>query len=462
MKKSILAIAFLSASVIAEAKVVLPQFITDSMVVQQKSVLTIPGTTKAGTAVKVTTSWNNKTYQATADANGKFTVQVSTPKAGGPYKITFDDGDVTVLNDILSGEVWMCSGQSNMEMPIMGWGHVMNCEQERANAKYPNIRLLQIARVTSYKPEGDTKVNMGGWRRCAPETVDNFSALAYFYARELHKKLNVPIGVIDCSWGGTPAESWTSFAGVKEVGGFEKYTTMFEGNKFEAKAIESIYNSAQENAQRNINAAVAEANSNILAPISDKTMRVPQRWEETVLPDFDGTVLCQKIFRVPDELMGRAQMRRNLRIPVRQLELQSSRQPCKPPSKPHRAIRSHCALQRNASSLPRNANKRRYLVPRLCQRGTRRPVFRTFQTHDYRLAQTVGIRHAFLLRATGRIPQARTPATAIRLGSTAPGTGRCPCITQNRHGNGNRHRQPNRHTPKEQTGSRTPPRAAIA
>ena len=131
MKKSILAIAFLSASVIAEAKVVLPQFITDSMVVQQKSVLTIPGTTKAGTAVKVTTSWNNKTYQATADANGKFTVQVSTPKAGGPYKITFDDGDVTVLNDILSGEVWMCSGQSNMDMPIMGWGHVMNCEQER-------------------------------------------------------------------------------------------------------------------------------------------------------------------------------------------------------------------------------------------------------------------------------------------------------------------------------------------
>ena len=305
MKKSILAIAFLSASVIAEAKVVLPQFITDSMVVQQKSVLTIPGTTKAGTAVKVTTSWNNKTYQATADANGKFTVQVSTPKAGGPYKITFDDGDVTVLNDILSGEVWMCSGQSNMEMPIMGWGHVMNCEQERANAKYPNIRLLQIARVTSYKPEGDTKVNMGGWRRCAPETVDNFSALAYFYARELHKKLNVPIGVIDCSWGGTPAESWTSFAGVKEVGGFEKYTTMFEGNKFEAKAIESIYNSAQENAKRNINAAVAEANSNILASISDKTMRVPQRWEETVLPDFDGTVLCQKIFRVPDELMGK-------------------------------------------------------------------------------------------------------------------------------------------------------------
>ena len=302
---------------------------------------------------------------------------------------------------------------------------------------------------------------------------------------------------------------------------------MFEGNKFEAKAIEGIYNSAQENAQRNINAAVAEANSNILAPISDKTMRVPQRWEETVLPDFDGTVLCQKIFRVPDELMGKdlelnlglvddndityfngvevgrtegyqqtrkykipaslvkkensilvvvtdthgfggiigenseAQMRRNLRIPVRQLELQSSRQPCKPPRKPNRTIRSHCALQRNASSLPRNANKRRYLVPRLCQRGTRRPVFRTFQTHDYRLAQTVGIRHAFLLRATGRIPQARTPATAIRLGSTAPGTSRRPCITQNRHGNGNRHRQPNRHTPKEQTGSRTPPRAAI-
>ena len=111
MKRFILAVGLLSASMAAKAKVVLPQFFTDSMVVQQLSVLTIPGTAKSGATVSVTTSWNNKTYKTTADSEGKFTVKVNTPKAGGPYQITVDDGEPTVVRDILSGEVWMCSGQ---------------------------------------------------------------------------------------------------------------------------------------------------------------------------------------------------------------------------------------------------------------------------------------------------------------------------------------------------------------
>lgn len=305
MKKTILAIAFLSAGVTAESKVVLPHFITDSMVVQQQSVFTIPGTTKAGNTVKATTSWNNKTYITTADTDGKFTLKVSTPKAGGPYEIKIDDGDITVLKDILAGEVWMCSGQSNMEMPIMGWGHVLNCEQERANAKYPEIRLLQISRVTSFKPEDDTQVNMSGWRRCAPETVENFSALAYFYARELYKTLKVPIGVIDCSWGGTPAESWTSIDGVKAVGGFEKYTSLYEKYNFNSAAITAEYNTAMENAKRATDQAVANANSNILAQLEGATMHVPGKWDDCGLSAFDGVVVYKHVFRVPQEFMGK-------------------------------------------------------------------------------------------------------------------------------------------------------------
>ena len=305
MKRFILAVGLLSASMAAKAKVVLPQFFTDSMVVQQLSVLTIPGTTKSGATVSVTTSWNNKTYKTTADSEGKFTVKVNTPKAGGPYQITVDDGEPTVLRDILSGEVWMCSGQSNMEMPVMGWGHVLNCEQEKANANYPKIRLLQIKRITSYKPENNTEVNMGGWRRCAPETVDNFSALAYFYARELHKKLNVPVGVIDCSWGGTPAESWTTLEGNKAVGGFEKYIDIYEKNNFDGNAIAASYKAALDNVQNNIDQAVRNANQNIFAPISNKTMPIPSQWENNVLPGFDGSVMIQKTFSLSDDFLGK-------------------------------------------------------------------------------------------------------------------------------------------------------------
>lgn len=305
MKNLFLAIAFLAAGTSAEAKVRLPHFLTDSMVVQQNSILTIPGIATSGAEVKVTTSWNNKTYNVTADTIGRFTVKANTPSAGGPYRITFDDGDVTELNDILSGEVWMCSGQSNMEMPVMGWGRVLNCEKERSNANYPGIRLLQIKRITSYKPENDAPVNMGGWRCCAPGTVDDFSAAAYFYARELHKTLNIPIGVIDCSWGGTPAESWTSFGSTKEVGGFEAITSFIEENKFDSLAIISGYNAAEERETRALIAAVANANGDIFSPISNKTMPVPHVWDKNGFANFDGSVLLQHIFTVPENFIGK-------------------------------------------------------------------------------------------------------------------------------------------------------------
>lgn len=216
----------------ADAKVVLPHFVTDSMVVQQQSLWTITGRS-SGSRVKVRASWSRHALTAKVMSDGTFSIRLATPKAGGPYTITFDDGDRTTLRDIYSGEVWLCSGQSNMEMPVGGWGKVMNYWHEIMSANHPEVRFLQISKQRSFVPAADTDVNMGGWRTCTPETVENFSSVAYFYAREMARRLGVHVGVIDCTWGGTPAEAWSSYAGVSSVEGFENETGMMADNGFD-------------------------------------------------------------------------------------------------------------------------------------------------------------------------------------------------------------------------------------
>lgn len=133
---------------------------------------------------------------------GFWHLSVSTPATGGPYTLTFTDGNKLQLKNVMAGEVWFCSGQSNMEMPITGWGKVMNYQQEIAEANYPSIRLFQVKKNTSVTPLlYDVESTMEGWQECSSATISEFSSIAYFYARALWKELNVPIGVIDCTWG---------------------------------------------------------------------------------------------------------------------------------------------------------------------------------------------------------------------------------------------------------------------
>jgi sialate O-acetylesterase len=140
-----LALLFSFAASAVSAKVTLPSFFTDNMVLQQTTGVPLWGQAKANATVKVITSWDKKDYSVKADAKGNFTVSVKTPAYGGPYTITFNDGEVTELKNILIGEVWLCSGQSNMEMPLSGWGKINNFKEEIANANYPEIRLIQKA-----------------------------------------------------------------------------------------------------------------------------------------------------------------------------------------------------------------------------------------------------------------------------------------------------------------------------
>ena len=169
------------------------------------------GESKPDKEIVITTSWDQKKYTVQADARGKWNTKVTTPAAGGPYDIIISDGKKVKLSNVMIGEVWVCSGQSNMEMQVEGWGKVMNYQQEKEEAdNYPNIRFLLVEKATSPLPINDIKAAGNGWQVCSSKSVADFSAAGYFFGRDLHKYQNVPIGLIDTSWGGTYIETWTS------------------------------------------------------------------------------------------------------------------------------------------------------------------------------------------------------------------------------------------------------------
>jgi sialate O-acetylesterase len=128
----------------------------------------------------------------------------------------FSDGEELTLKDVLIGEVWICSGQSNMEMPVEGWGKVTNYKQELSAANYPNIRLIKVEKSTSTQPLSNAKINTA-WQPCSPTTVADFSAVAYFFARNIQQSKNIPIGLIQTAYSGTPAEAWASATSLQQI-----------------------------------------------------------------------------------------------------------------------------------------------------------------------------------------------------------------------------------------------------
>ena len=300
----LLAAAGMLAALPSMAAVELMSYITDNMVVQQNSELTVRGHALPGSTVKAAPGWSKKTFTAKAGSDGMFTLKIATPPAGGPYSLTFSDPDGNItLENILSGEVWLCSGQSNMEMPVIGWGKIMDYETETATAQHPDIRLLQIRKNTSYTPVSDVEVNGGGWQICSPGSVANFSAVAYFYARELARELKVPIGVIDATWGGTPAEAWTCVDSLTNVPGFAETAAMLKSTT----DIYKQYNETMQEWNDQLDKMVASFDkSTIHAGNGWRTAEMPGMWETQGLPDFNGVVWMQKSIDVPSELAGQA------------------------------------------------------------------------------------------------------------------------------------------------------------
>jgi sialate O-acetylesterase len=195
---------------LGRADVTLPALLTDNMVLQQKTTVALWGWAAPGEAVTVTASWQKAPAHATADAQGSWLVRVPTGKAGGPYTITIEGKNKLTINNVLLGEVWLCSWQSNMNFPVakgVGWRTgLRNAAEVMQQANHPTIRLFAVAQKVADTPQRDVA---GSWTVCSPETVGTFSAVAYFFGLEIQQKLGVPVGLIHSSWGGTPAESWT-------------------------------------------------------------------------------------------------------------------------------------------------------------------------------------------------------------------------------------------------------------
>lgn len=212
MKRSVLFLFSVLALAAAKAEIKLPALIGNNMVLQQQSRVALWGWADAGEKITITASWNKKATSVMAGADGKWITWVNTAKAGGPYTIMFKGSNEIKIENVLLGEVWLTAGQSNMEFfvgrrPGNGsYTGVLNYEQEIKEGSYPNIRLIDVANKVADEPQTDFK---GQWDICSPKVIDSFSAVAYYFAREIHRKTGFSVGIINSSWGGTPAESWT-------------------------------------------------------------------------------------------------------------------------------------------------------------------------------------------------------------------------------------------------------------
>lgn len=210
MKKKIFlgALALLS-TVAASAKVKLPAFFADNMVLQQRAACNLWGTASPSKTVRVRTSWDGKSYRVAAGADGRWQLQVTTPGAGGPYDITFDDGEVTRLTNVLVGEVWICSGQSNMEMPMKGFKGqpVEGMLDELLGGGDDQMRLFTVKRNAQFQPVDTVH---GAWSEATSATIREFSATAYYFGKSLRNSLHVPVGLIVTAWGGSACEAWMS------------------------------------------------------------------------------------------------------------------------------------------------------------------------------------------------------------------------------------------------------------
>jgi len=297
------------------SKIELPSLISDNMLLQQKSNVAIWGKASPGQKITVSASWHSK-GDAVTGKDGKWSVGISTPGAGGPYTIKIEGADTTiVINNVLLGEVWFCSGQSNMEMPLKGWpptDTVMHSAEAISSSADYKIRLFNVQRKISSVPLDNCT---GKWEISSPSAVRPFSATAYFFGRKLYKELKLPIGLIESAWGGTPAESWISYESLKSSGElksalpeiknvdsvlieYSKYLKWLEGHKkLETKQDDG-------NQWKDLNFNDGNISSNDFNDSAWHTMKLPQRFEN-IIGDFDGAVWFRKKIEIPKQMTGK-------------------------------------------------------------------------------------------------------------------------------------------------------------
>lgn len=297
----------IAASPALNGEVRLPAIFSDNMVVQQNATLTVTGKATPQSKVTFRADWTGGESETRADSNGSFAMTVQTPPAGGPYTVVVDDGSGEngrkVLQNVLSGEVWLCSGQSNMEFPVKGdWAQLMDADRVVATMQRPALRLLQIRNTASVTPLDDATVEFG-WSECSPAAA-SFSAIGYLCGKMLQDSLNVPVGVIDASWGGTPVEAWTPRESLKGVPGMEFRYGLLGETGLDVEALKEREIMRVYDAYDNPGKPAYPFDRKVMHSEWEK-MPVPSMWEENVLPGFDGIVAMQYELTLPPEAAGK-------------------------------------------------------------------------------------------------------------------------------------------------------------
>ncbi len=288
----------------AKADIKLPSLLSDGMVLQRHAKVPIWGDADPHTSISIQGSWMKEAVRVRSDEHGSWEVKIKTLGAGGPFSIVIQGKEKITLQDVWIGEVWVCSGQSNMEMPVQGWAGapILHSEETIQAAHYPDIHFFTVPRKIAVRPQKDCQ---GVWESCTPETVKEFSATAYFFGKALYQKLKVPIGLIHSSWGGTVAEAWTSRAGLHRLGGFEQALEKLTAMAPHVAAIKAKDKQNQklwEEQMQEINAAYAKVNFN---DDTWKKMTLPVHWEEAGHPGLDGIVWFRKKIDIPASWAGK-------------------------------------------------------------------------------------------------------------------------------------------------------------
>jgi sialate O-acetylesterase len=307
----------LLALALPSAAVKLPTIFADHMVVQQDVKVPVWGWAAPGEEITVTLG--DRSAKAKADASGKWSLKLKAFKADGKALIMTVKGQNTItIQDVLVGEVWLCSGQSNMEFPVV---EAANAPAEIAAASFPAVRMFTVQKATSKTPL-DTCI--GSWRVCSPATVGTFSAVGYFFGRALHQDLKVPVGLIHTSWGGTPAEAWTSEPVLRADTMLSPMFTAIEKTRAQTDSLRALYtkimaeweksvaplrDAAGKLPERQVDIGNKGFDSGWAAGACDesrwKEMPVPGQWEQVAGLNIDGAVWFRKHVEVPKSWEGK-------------------------------------------------------------------------------------------------------------------------------------------------------------
>lgn len=295
-------------------KLKLPAIFSDNMVLQQKTDAAFWGNAEPNQKISIVTSWG-KNISTKSKKDGTWLVKIKTPKAGGPFEVKVTSGSETIsYKNVLIGEVWLCSGQSNMEMPLAGWpprDTIHGATKEIPAANYPNLRLFTVTRSTSTVPEKDCT---GTWSECSPENAASFSATAFFFGKKLMTELNIPIGLIHSSWGGTPVEAWTDAKNLSTIPKYKEIIDMYANAKGEYEKLVAwlaalpqidLSQNADENKWRDVDLKDKECSAVNYDDSKWFDASMPCNYDKLGLSNFDGVIWYRKQIEIPETWLNK-------------------------------------------------------------------------------------------------------------------------------------------------------------